>query len=144
MERIENLFVPFKEAKELKKLGFDMECFGHFENEEKILRISYESHPHIPEEHKDRPAMFIHDNRNSKNPQWKITAPTYQQVFKWFMEEHGLWFRPDYPFLDHKNYAGCIHKIGQYYPIDDIDDCESAEEAELACIRRLIEIIKKK
>lgn len=145
--RIENLFIPFKEAKQLKKLGFDMECFGHFENEEKILRISYESHPHIPEEHKDRPAMFIHDNRNSKNPQWMITAPTYQQVFQWFREEHNLTSHIHWTVGGKWDYT-----IEKSIPRDLLDmspiryrvDIETYEEAELACLRKLIEIIKKK
>lgn len=89
-DKIEDQFIPFKEAKKPKNLGLNMQCFGWYENEEKILRIYYDSHPIIPEEYKNRPALFKSDNRNSSNPQWKISAPTYQQVFEWFRTEHGL------------------------------------------------------
>jgi hypothetical protein len=113
----ENIYIPYGEAKQLNGLGYDLYFEFYKDSNEALYDMR------TPD---DAPCIL------------------WQNAFKWFREEHGLWFRPDYPFLDHKNYAGCIHKIGQYYPIDDIDDCESAEEAELACLRKLIEIIKKK
>ena len=152
MKELEELFIPFKEAKQLKKLGFDMQTFGVYENNKlgnpKVsLHISYTDNPVIPEEHKDRPAMFKSDNRNSSNPQWLISAPTYQQAFKWFREEHnltshihwtvgGLW-----DFTIEKSVPrGLLDMTPTRYRVD----IESYEEAELASLRKLIEIIKKK
>jgi hypothetical protein len=146
MKELEELFIPFKEAKQLKKLGFDMQTFGVYENNKlanpKVtLRISYTDNPVIPEEHKDRPAMFKSDNRNSSNPQWLISAPTYQQAFKWFREKY-----------EHIATSRFNRRIGYKFEIDlhggDSSCCtqcyETYEEAELASLRKLIEIIKKK
>ena len=137
---LEEDFVLFKEAKTLKKLGFDMQCFGVYENNKlgnpKVsLHISYTDNPVIPEEHKDRPAMFKVDNRNSSNPQWVISAPTYQQAFKWFRKEHNLGGYPTHQSYEVYNNEECIVEI---YPL------ENFEEAELDCLRKLIEIVKKK
>jgi hypothetical protein len=116
-------FVPYEQALELKELGFDEPCLKLWEKT--ILFTSLVN----PEEFK----KVISERYAS--------APLYQQAFRWFREKHGMVF----------NLVGS----GPYYPsiafilIDGNSDIElgeykSYEEAELACLKQLIEIIKNK
>ena len=49
-----------------------------------------------------------------------------QQAFRWFREEHGLWFRPDYYDETRTDFSGSIHKLGRYSAIASIEECKSA------------------
>ena len=114
---VNSIYIPYAEAKELNNLGYDMYVEYYKDSDEEFYDMR------TPD---DAPCIL------------------WQNAFKWFMEEHGLWFRPDYPFLDKKDYSGKIHKLGEYSGIEDISECKSPKEAELDCIRKLIEIVKKK
>jgi hypothetical protein len=63
-------------------------------------------------------------------------AILYQQAFRWFREKYGL-----YSVID-----GLENR--QYYKITQLNSCskeyDTYEEAELACLNKLIEIIKTK
>ena len=120
---MEKEFVPYSEALELKELGFDEECFGYYSFSEKItLKSCFNRTPII---------------LSGK----KCSIPLYSQVFRWFREKYDLMFP--------------INKddIGQYYfsipnsnrLLDTKCYCfVSYEEAELECLKKLIEIVKNK
>lgn len=116
-------FVPYEQALALKELGFDKECFRYYLESDELM---------------DDVQQVI----SSELEDYMTLAPLYQQAFKWFLDNHGLWFRPDYPFPGHDTYSGTIHKIGEYRSTADIDNCNSHEEAELACLNKLIELTK--
>jgi len=62
-----------------------------------------------------------------------IPAILYQQAFRWFREKHNLITQ----IQKHKNdYIAClgIH----------VEWCDTYDEAELACLKKLIEIVKNK
>jgi hypothetical protein len=64
---------------------------------------------------------------------YRILAPLYQQAFRWFREKHGL--RHFIEFDD-----------GHYNPVVQsslVYHCDTYEEAELACLNRLIILITK-
>ena len=124
-------FVTYEQAVKLKELGFDESC------------------------------MFVHDtwgntknwtedgegeHRNSdKNASIYYSAPLKQQVFRWFRDEHQFdgWATPCYT-SDGKFYSFIIEN-GKESEIDgSYDDFKTYEEAESACVDKLIEIIKKK
>jgi hypothetical protein len=74
-------------------------------------------------------------------------APTYQQAFRWFREKHNLiggveyigGMKPATTWWD-------IYVVG-YYNIDHKEmsmKYQPYEEAELACLKKLIEIVKNK
>jgi len=152
-DNIEDQFIPFKEAKNLKKLGFNMQTFGVFEhnklgNPKVILHVSYTDNPVIPEEHKDRPAMFKVDNRNSSNPQFLISAPTYQQAFEWFRTEHGLIGDPiplgtSYAGTTYWYGWGICSSINSDNWENEGDSFSTYKEARLDCLSKLIKIVKK-
>ncbi len=57
-----------------------------------------------------------------------IVAPIYQQAFRWFREKYDL-------FISITHYENG-------YSINDLRRFDTYEEAELACIKKLIEIVK--
>ena len=83
-------FVTYEQAKELKEIGFDEKCLAYYDTEGLIIERSFSNY----------------DNLNSKffpehltnNP--KISAPLKQQVFEWTREIKtlkwpiGTWIAP--------------------------------------------------
>jgi len=115
-------FIPYEQALELKELGFNEHCFGWFTNS--YLRIG-----------------SVVENKHVQGED-ETLAPLYQQAFRWFREKHGL----DYEIT----YAG---KKGEYHAFVDeyiygnngnSPSIFSYEEAELACLKKLIIIVERK
>ena len=111
-------FVPYEQALALKELGFDEPCFGRYWNGElKILMFS---------------EQFI-------NPSHVALAPTFFQAFRWFREKYGL---PSWIYTsNNKEYWYSVLKDGRML-VRDYKPFETYEEAELACLKKLIEIVK--
>jgi len=108
-------FIPYEQALKLKELGFDEPCLGKF----------YYNHLEIGGNWSN--ADFKED------PDVFISAPLYQQVFRWFREKYGIHITPN--------------KFDTTTWIADWGYWESPvyysyEEAELACLMKLIEIAK--
>lgn len=131
-------FVTYKQALALKELGFDEESFGHYRTYGKNLFYATPIARNLPARYR------------------VINAPLYQQAFRWFREKHNLYseinldsYKEPYSLkvtikhLDDTNTF--VDK--EYYPysngIGDIDN-KKYEEAEQACLDKLIEIAKNK
>jgi hypothetical protein len=117
-------FVSYEQALALKELGFDEECFGGYDID-KELYIGYEN------------------NEILFNPSYYIITPLKQQVFRWFREKHNI----DFAVLEKYKDLGKFY--GGYVNQNDVrvsfgSDFKTYEEAEDACIDRLIEIVKQK
>ena len=126
---MEKEFVPYELAVKLKALDYDEPCFATYDEDRNFelqdFLQTYETFPsHI------------------------VAAPTFSQAFRWFREKHN-----------------CSHAInktygGQYIPYvngeeldldSELNEIEgykwlytSYEEAELACLTKLIEIVETK
>jgi hypothetical protein len=115
-------FLPYKESLALKKLGFNEPCFGAYYADGELV-------PHK-----------WYDNNNHRIENGKFTAPLWQQAFRWFRRKHKLsgefWDLP-------KSTTVCIRDSMTNYTIWN-DNFKTYEKAELACIRKLIEITKTK
>ena len=112
---MEKEFTPYEQALELKELGFNEPCFGYFSYEELIIEGRY---------------------KNSEHGR-SISSPLYQQAFRWFREKHGLVIVIK-PISDIKLELGYnLTKNGLI-----MKACTTYEEAELACLIKLIEITK--
>ena len=115
----ESLFVPYKMALELKELGFDETCFGS------IDQIGY-----------------IHVKGSKSSPRGSmiyntIDCPTFSQAFRFFREKYML-SGEIYIFKNIWNFdIEDINNSMQLYT-SDIICYNSYEEAELACIIKLI------
>ena len=128
-------FVPYEKALALKELEFDEPCFGYYI---------------------DNKFEFFADVRScNTNSEFKFypTAPTYSQAFRWFREKYRL--QPSVNSFCFEEYSfvimGSRNEI--LYPIQHklLNDgkknpweFDTYEEAELECIKKLIEIVKTK
>jgi hypothetical protein len=129
-------FVPYSIALELKQLGFDEPCFGCYD-EKGVFGLTVMSIKQY----------YI----NIKEDTWNCSAPLYQQAFRWFREKYGI---------KHMIFAGKISTVFYGYDLLHIEeqefvvnnsdngggDCDytTYEEAEQACLIKLIEICKTK
>ena len=136
---MEKEFVPYEPSLALKELGFNEPCFGRFRSTlipsnftEFFLETEFGMN--------ESPSDWVNSNFLDK----ACSAPLYQQAFRWFREKYGLRIR-NYVFV---NYSGGISEGFEIfkYSKDTIDRVEALtyEEAELACLKKLIEIVKTK
>lgn len=124
-------FVPYEEAVDLKELEFDEPCIGFFKDTNKVKAV---------DQHWGSSIRGI-----SKKTGYKIDdlvlAPTFSQAFQWFREKHKMIFNLTsstyyYPSIAFINTDGNSQiELGEF---------NSYEEAELACLKKLIEIVKNK
>jgi len=109
-------FVQYQEALAIKELGFDEPCFGWFASDRTLVKEVTEK------------TDFT-------------LAPTYSQAFRWFREK-GYRYTIS---------SDCFDKNGMFYfeawkhkqfTFDSGLVYSTYEEAELACLNKLIEIVK--
>jgi hypothetical protein len=131
-------FLNREQSLELKILGFDYACFAYYDSDGLQIRPSNGN----PE---NKNSLFT-DDKKTNNP--KCSAPLKQQAFRFFREKFGLDYYIDSAGLKDKYQAfvdGYIYSsfLGEKYkegnPIHF-----SYENAEIACIDRLIELAYKK
>jgi len=134
---MEKEFIPYEIALALKELGFDEPCFGWFRSTlipSNFTEFFLETEFGLNEGPSDWVNSNFLDNACS--------APLYQQAFRWFREKYNL----NSFIIDSKSY-------NWYFNINDMikDDVVSEvlyfktyEEAELECLKKLIEIVKTK
>jgi hypothetical protein len=119
-------FVPHEPSLALKELGFDEPCFGYYDasNLEK-----YE--------------FIIQNNVKNSDFIFGMTAPLYQQAFRWFREKYKLASHiAAYWQHDWNNYSYQYHFVEDKTEWNGIEHYKTYEEAELACLKNLIEIVK--
>ena len=111
-------FVKYKQALALKELGFDEPCFGYYDEGGNLYIEILEI----------------------------LKAPLYQQAFRWFREKHG---HAGFIELIEPEYGG-DYGYAIYYKLNHLSvdhwnkGFKTYEEAELACLEKLIEIVKNK
>jgi hypothetical protein len=124
-------FIPYEQALELRELGFDEPCLCRY-----CIVTKWE-------EPTGEILLQLSDCELSERN--LVKAPLYQQAFRWFRDKHKLCgdvrfyerFRFHYTFFVH-DIKYCEQSDTMYI------DYESYEEAELACLNKLIEIVKNK
>jgi hypothetical protein len=136
---MEKEFIPYEQALALKELGFDEPCFGWFRSTlipsnftEFFLETEFGMN--------ESPSDWMNSNFLDK----ACSAPLYQQAFRWFRKEHNL-FGYSYP-NDYQMYGYRIVELKNPENKELIYDwgtLNTSEEAELKCLKRLIEIVKK-
>ena len=114
-------FIPYEQALELKELGFDEPCLAFYNG--KFLEST----------------DYDFDNGTSKDIGLCIVAPLYQQSFRWFREKgYRFTLSSDY---ENGIYYFDVWKSNQFmFETDYIYN--TYEEAELECLKKLIEIAK--
>lgn len=124
---MEKEFIPYDQALELRQLGFDEICFKIYNIKDKKLE-SWEI----------KNSWLIGD--------LSISVPLYQQAFRWFRTKHGYFTSPTESDNDMtKKYDWVITKnLGNGKTlIQFVGYKDSYEEAELECLKKLIELAKK-
>jgi len=117
-------FVPYQEALELKRLGFNEPCFGCYD-EKGVLGLT---------------VMSIKQYyTNSKEDTWNCSAPLYQQAFRWFREKYKIRFFIQSGMSDLGEFFKVIFPNGEQRNMS----YTTYEEAELACLKKLIELVKR-
>jgi hypothetical protein len=128
---IEELFVPYNEAKSLEELGFKEDCLAE-----------YCSDPYGGWD-----LVFPHHKRQTRfNP---VDAPTYQQVFKWCWKQHSVGLN-----INMGNKLKVTITIEKIIKLDELDTPSSVllcteekvystyEEYELESLKLIIEILQ--
>ena len=124
-------FILYPEAFELKKLGFDEPCFAYFNKDTNSL--CWHSNSVEPYNH------------NDINRYGDLSAPTFSQAFRWFRDKFNMPSKIEATF-EHET----PNQYHYFYQIvtDDFVSGDGVmlnwtyEEAELACLKKLIEILK--
>ena len=140
---MENQFIPYEQALALKQLGFVDECFGYYD----ILLGDY---PILNNRCiNTKPDLFNHNTSAIV-----VSAPLYQQAFKWFRDVHEI----QHELISVQKNSWLISLIdtstvtnnevynGKRWDCDDLDINipHTYEEAELICLKKLISICQKK
>ena len=124
-------FIPYEQALELKELGYDKPCLASWNFYTRELNYN------------GQPSTFSSED--------VIQLPLYQQAFRWFREMYDLqcWNEPSgsdryicrYDGNDENGYrwVGYLRNIH-----NEILYFSNYEEAELECLKKLIEIVKNK
>jgi hypothetical protein len=140
-------FVPYEQALELKQLGFDESCFGYYvDGELRGINLGMEELGGV-EPYYQRLGFHTLSNHDIDNPNKIVaTAPTFSQAFRWFREKYGYLASPFSIKSKDGNMIYCFElgKVGKFIVDIYSDDKSTYEEAELACLNKLIEIVKNK
>jgi hypothetical protein len=116
MSKLEKEFVPYEQALELNELGFCEPCFTTAWG----IDITFKT---------------------------DVKMPLYRQAFRWFREKHNLFSHivRDKGLNEGKiKYIGIYHKISERgnSPQNTCISQNTYEEAELECLKKLIQIVK--
>lgn len=133
---MEKEFIPYEQALELKELGF----------EDKTNSLWVVSSV-FPKPTIAFSSSWLDHNKHEKH----ISAPLYQQTFRWFREKYNLdssvireKVKVDGKWIKSKFYIYSIENNDEF-PISlgfDLKDDSTYEEAELECLKQLIKIVK--
>ena len=122
---MEKEFIPYEQALALKELGFDEPCFGYWNID-----------PYLPNPTFNMVRPFDHE--------WCLPAPLKQQSFSWFREKYGLPSHiATYWQHDWNNYSYQYYFVQDKVEWNGIEHYKTYEEAELECLKKLIEIVKR-
>jgi hypothetical protein len=116
---MEKEFIPYEQALELKELSFNELCF---------MQWTYSPDLIFCVDNWGNPQLKTNKESYSASVGDCISAPLYQQAFRWFREKYDL-------FISITHYENG-------YSINDLRRFDTYEEAELACLKKLIEIVK--
>ena len=128
---IEQEFVPYEEAFALKELGFNEPCLGYYLCRNSAFGID---DLEITTECID---LVRYDYAS-------CVVPTFSQAFRWFREKYGLYSCIMYNSdgIIKGGYSPMIDVMKPHKATLDLNTYDIYEEAELECLKKLIEIVK--
>jgi hypothetical protein len=118
-------FCTYEQALALKELGFDEPCFGYWKSKNWLIQ------------EKPRTDGYTHADQ-------ECSAPLYQQAFSWFRTKNI----DSAIFEKHKDlgkfYGGYTKQESDNFGKSFGSNFKTYEEAESACLDKLLEIMKNK
>ena len=131
-------FVSYELAVKLKELGFNEPCLFLYNSTDDDPKPFLAN----PADAMDWNTLYVH--RTNKH---LMSAPTYSQAFRWFREKYHI--IGEVKFKGGKTTKTAWYDYVIYSEIDWNDENPSKqwkkhEEAELACLTKLIEIVENK
>jgi hypothetical protein len=112
-------FIPHEQALELKELGFKEECAAHYLDVDD-LELKWEIYRNL-----------------SFNTNNCLQAPLYQQAFRFFREKYECSYS-----IGRTNDVVIHIPINNYTTTFVLQKNKTYEEAELECLKKLIELVK--
>ena len=134
---MKNLFCTHNQSLALKELGFDEPCFAFYAIPNVGNKLFFDIDPDDGELTSLNQNQIYHNNLSEVG---RISAPLKSQVFEWFREKYGYW-----SYIKEATKGTCrfnIEKFDEKFFNSGLFG--SYDEAESACIDKLIEIVKKK
>jgi len=132
-------FIPYEKALALKDLGFGEQCFAWYNINVELLSdviIGYE----------DKDFFYTPQDMDKIG---ECIAPTFSQAFRWFREHYLLFssINADQTMEPKFCYSISRYESTQFFEgweniVYNSDLYYTYEEAELACLKKLIEILK--
>lgn len=125
---MEKEFLPYEQALALKRLGY---------NEEGLAFYTENAYGDGQE------LQWFRKPNDCNNDYVFISAPTFSQAFRWFREKYELmseiiWMSA---LPTHNTFSA---RITSSEKTENMLECNTYEEAELECLKKLIEIVKEK
>ena len=122
-------FIPYEQALELKELGFDYYNYAWYIIIDEKPMITYFNY--------------------SGNHERHLCAPLYRQAFEWFREKYNLFSIIDVDQTMEPKFCYSLSRYKGDFQWENMLPTYSElyytyEEAELACLKKLIEIAKNK
>ena len=133
-------FCTYEQALALKELGYNEPCFGTYIGKEKELK-NYVSFLSIGGNDSINAITISYSELTKQAQEDFILAPLKSQVFKWFRKNSSINGIVSYYGKDQWNIEILDYKGNELIQIED-NTFWSYEEAESACIDKLIELIK--
>ena len=135
---MEKEFIPYEQALALKELGFDEKCcacYGSYTHKKTELFLNINNPVNIE--------TLLIEPKAFNQPSFYVKVPTFSQAFRWFRDKYKL----QAEILWRGDMECFCYKTGKFkYGSHDFskDDYDSYEQAELECLKKLIEIVKHK
>jgi hypothetical protein len=130
---MEKEFIPYDLALRMKSLGFDDTCFRfYWENSTKMM-----GEHSSPNSNSDLDNLSKTHLRGLQGTSY-CALPTWQQAFRFFRQEHNLKFHIREDVWNN----WCSLKMIRHDDYISIGEYKTYEEAELECLKKLIEIVE--
>lgn len=136
-------FVPFETAKKLRAIGFDESCCAFYEEERVVTK------PEMVDDQDQYRVSGWRTCKNSEVPTHYFAAATFSQAFRWFRDTHNLIHEIQIDRTSQPKFCYAILQYEHYGNYEEIRIREwylyrTYEEAELACLENLIEVVESK
>ena len=134
---MEKEFVSYEIALKLKELNLNepcAACYGSYVHKTSELFLNINNPVNIE--------TLVREKTGFNRPTFYVKAPTYSQAFRWFREKYNIHNTIHLLIINPKIYEGSVkNNLGR---VVFMKEFTIYEEAELECLKKLIEIVTNK